>query len=179
MSDSPTVVLFDRDGNAIRSSNTDGYNRLAVEATIIGQPLSINTVGLALDTTLVSLSDKFNSLGQKTMDGSIPVVIASNQIPIIIESQKPSTSVITSIDASNTSITLLASNANRLGATIFNDAMNTVVLYLKLGAVASTTSYTVQIIGGGYYEIPFSYTGIIDGVWNTTSAVARITELSA
>src|ERR1017187_7419429 len=40
------------------------------------------TGGLALDSTLSTLSAKFNSLGQKAMVASVPVVIASNQSSI-------------------------------------------------------------------------------------------------
>ena len=61
---------------------------------------------------------------------------------------------------------------------VYNDS--TEILYLKYGATASTTSYTVQIPAGGYWEMPFPiYTGAIDGIWaNNASGVARITELT-
>ena len=39
-----------------------------------------------------------------------------------------------------------------IGRTVFNDS--TQVLYLKFGATASASSYTVQIAAGGYYEFP-------------------------
>ncbi len=82
-----------------------------------------------------------------------------------------------SVNDSASNVTLLASNANRLGATVFNDSSE--ALYLKLGATASTTSFTCKIPAGGYYEVPFNYTGIIDGIWNADSTgAARITELT-
>jgi hypothetical protein len=82
-----------------------------------------------------------------------------------------------SVAGTASSTTLLASNANRLGATIYNDS--TAVLYVKLGATGSATSYTVQVPANGYYEVPFFYTGTIDGLWGSATGNARVTELSA
>lgn len=82
----------------------------------------------------------------------------------------------TSVASSASNVTLLASNANRKGATIFNDS--TQILYVKLGATASTSSYTVEVQSDGYYEVPFNYTGIIDGIWASANGNARITEIS-
>lgn len=81
-----------------------------------------------------------------------------------------------SVAGSASNVTLLAANSSRRGATIFNDS--TATLYLKLGATASTTSYTVQLTQNDYYEVPFGYTGIIDGIWGSATGNARITELT-
>ena len=90
---------------------------------------------------------------------------------------RAATSSVTSVAASASSGTVLASNANRLAATVFNDS--TALLYLKLGATASSTSHTVQIQPNGYYEVPGLYTGIIDGIWASATGNARVTELTA
>lgn len=92
---------------------------------------------------------------------------------------RPASSTVTSVNDTASSTTLLASNANRLGATIYNDS--TVDLYLKLGATASLTSFTVKMAADGYYEVPFGFTGEISGIWSsdTGGGVARISELSA
>lgn len=80
------------------------------------------------------------------------------------------------VNSSATSVTLLAANPGRVSAYVFNDS--TQVLYLKFGATASSTSYTVQIAAGGYYEFPMPiYTGIVDGIWASANGAARITEL--
>lgn len=86
-----------------------------------------------------------------------------------------------SVAGSATSVTILAANTGRLGATITNDS--SAVLYLKLGATASTSSYTVTLAGNtaapfSYYEVPFGYTGVIDGIWASAAGNARITELT-
>ncbi len=77
------------------------------------------------------------------------------------------------------STTLLAANAARRGVTIFNDS--TADLFVKYGATASATSFTVKIAGGGYWEMPSpTYLGVLDGIWSadTASGAARVTELT-
>jgi hypothetical protein len=73
-------------------------------------------------------------------------------------------------------VTLLASNASRKGATIYNDS--TSVLYVKFGTTASNTSFTVRMIANAYYEVPFSHTGRIDGIWASATGNARVTEFT-
>ena len=86
---------------------------------------------------------------------------------------------VTSVASQDTNITLLAANANRIGATFFNT--DTGPLYLKFGATATaTTSFTVKLLEGEYYELPQPvYRGIIDGIWTSSSTGAcNITELT-
>jgi len=89
---------------------------------------------------------------------------------------KPATSTVTSVVSLATNVTLLASNSSRKGASVFNDS--TQVLSLKLGATASATSFTVKMDAGDYYEVPYGYTGIIDGIWVSANGNARVTELT-
>lgn len=88
----------------------------------------------------------------------------------------PSTGTRSSVANSATSVTLLAANAARKGATVFNDS--TATLKISLGAAASATSFTCEIAARGYYETPYGYTGIIDGIASAASGDARITEVS-
>lgn len=118
------------------------------------------------------------ALGQTTMASSQPIVIASDQTVLPVKETRAATSAVTSVADTDSNTTLLASNAARLGATIYNES--TVDLHAKLGATASLTSYTIKIAPSGYYEVPFGYTGVIDGIWTSNaSGSARITELSA
>lgn len=97
--------------------------------------------------------------------------------------QIPLTTTVTSVNDSNVSGTLLAANVNRLGASVYNHSDQ--ILYLKLGSAASTTDFSVILAGngsgvGGYYEVPYGYTGIITGVWAAdSSGSAKVTEMSA
>ena len=85
---------------------------------------------------------------------------------------------VTTVNSTATSTTLLAANANRIGATFFNTDANN--LYLKFGATASTSSFTIKIATGAYYELPQPvYRGIIDGIWDVDGAgLVAITELT-
>lgn len=117
------------------------------------------------------------SISQSTPGTTNGVVLkdGDNQI---IDLANPSTGALDSVNDSTTEGPVLAANANRKGATIFNDS--TEVLYLALSdEVASATNYTVKMAPGGYYEVPFGYTGEINGLWaNNASGAARVTELT-
>ncbi len=90
---------------------------------------------------------------------------------------RPSGGAVTSVAAAAVSTVLLAANAARLGATIFNESAAT--LYLLLGAgTASTTVYTVQVPAQGYYEIPYQFAGQLTGIWTSATGNARVTELT-
>ena len=86
------------------------------------------------------------------------------------------TATLSNVSSSATNVTILAANSARLLAMVQNDS--TQILYLKFGATASTSSYTVQMPANSYYEIPYPYTGIIDGIWASANGNARVTELT-
>lgn len=95
---------------------------------------------------------------------------------IISSSNNTANSISSSVSVTTSNLTVLASNSSRKGATIYNESG--AIAYVKLGATASTTSYTIQIIIGAYYEVPYGYTGIIDGITSSGTAVLRISELT-
>lgn len=96
---------------------------------------------------------------------------------LISSSATASSSSLNNVAATTSSTTLLAANAARLGATIYNDSTDS--LYVKLGATASTSSFTALLSANSYYEIPFGYVGRIDGIWDGTDGAARVTELTS
>jgi hypothetical protein len=95
------------------------------------------------------------------------------------------TATVISVVSSTSSVSLFAANETDHGRTIFNDS--TAVLYVKFGANASETSYTVQIAAGGYFEFPVGsnglytgqgpciYSGEVDGIWAAANGNARLT----
>ena len=95
--------------------------------------------------------------------------------PLVVAT-KTATSAVTSVGGSATNVTLLASNASRKGATIYNNS--TAQLYMKLGATATTASFTAILPRNAYYEVPFGYTGIIDGIWTAAVGAALVTEIT-
>ena len=104
------------------------------------------------------------------------VMGAGNNIIGQVKAYRAPTSTVARVASLATTQTLLAANANRNGAMIYNES--TSILYLKLGATASLTSYTVQVLAGGYYEVPAYYSGIIDGVWAAAQGSCQATEIS-
>jgi hypothetical protein len=88
------------------------------------------------------------------------------------------TATLSSVNDTASTTTLVLSNANRIGLSIFNDSSK--ILYVKFGATASTTSFTVRMGAQAFYEMPEPiYTGIIDGIWSADSTgAARITEIT-
>jgi hypothetical protein len=146
----------------------------ATEATLATRATEATVATLLLDATFTG---RINTQGQKLMAGSTPVVIASDQsaIPVTNTPAQPANSAVTSVPSNLASVTLLAANANRKGAMITNDGTGN--LYVKLGAVASVTSFTAKLIAGAYYEVPSPvYTGVIDGIWDVAVGSARVTE---
>jgi len=71
---------------------------------------------------------------------------------------------------------LRAASDARAGLTIHNDSDS--ILYVKCGATASSTSFTVRMTPNSYYEMPFGYNGIVDGIWVTATGNARVTEFT-
>ena len=72
------------------------------------------------------------------------------------------TSTFTSIAYSTANTQLLAANSNRRGATIWNNG--TTGLNVSLGLSGSSQPNLVVPVNG-YYEVPFSWTGVINGAW--------------
>lgn len=102
-----------------------------------------------------------------------PVSIAAT---VAVKEVRATTPTTTSPAVTNSNTSILASNSNRLGATIYNEGA--AICYMILGSTATTTSYTLQIQVGGYYEVPFGYTGAIFGITSAGTAQLRVTEIS-
>ena len=93
--------------------------------------------------------------------------IAPNVTASVREVDAGSTTV-TSIATSITEATALTANPLRKSATFYKEGSN--IAYLKFGATASSTSYTVKLSNNGYYEMPQAYTGQIDVIFSTAAA---------
>lgn len=87
---------------------------------------------------------------------------------------RPTTATLVNVASSATNVTLFAASSDTNARAVYNDS--TAVLYLKFGATASTTSYTVQIAAQSYYEFPQpTYAGQVDGIWASANGAARTT----
>lgn len=122
-------------------------------------------------------------IGGRASGAPISAVAANDRVDAFFDLQgrqvivmKAATGTQTTVASSATNVTLLAANAARLGATIYNDS--TALLYVRLQATATTSNFTVKMQGDDYYEVPAGYTGIIDGIWASATGNARITEIT-
>lgn len=113
---------------------------------------------------------------------------ANTQLPAALGPQTPANSLATfnaaatgaqtSVNDTNADTTCLAANAARKGATVANDSSSTLYLLLA-NAVSSATAYTVRMAQNDYYEVPYSYTGVIKCIWSADSTgAARVTEIT-
>lgn len=94
---------------------------------------------------------------------------------IRVSEGKGTTATLANVAASASSVVLRAASTDRTGLAVYNDS--TSILYLKYGATASTTSFTVKMSAGAYWEMPFPiYTGTVDGIWASATGNARVTE---
>lgn len=80
------------------------------------------------------------------------------------------------VAANAASVTVLASNANRLRAWLYNDADKS--CYVKFGAAALSTSFTKKLLPNEFFSVE-GYTGIIDAIWDAApTGSMRVTELA-
>lgn len=100
----------------------------------------------------------------------------NNPATVTVNTPTSSTATPSTVTASTTTITVLAANSNRKGGTVWNNS--TAKLYIEFGATASTSAFTAILEAGGYYEIPFSYTGAISGIWLAANGNALVRELT-
>ena len=87
----------------------------------------------------------------------------------------------TSKSDTNSSTTLLAATANRVGAALENNSPER--LYIRLSASAASIAaggYTTSLDpNGGYYETPYGYSGAITGIWSADSTgYVNVTEFT-
>ncbi len=151
---------------------------LKTDASATTQPVSSTTLATAakqpaLGTAGTASADVLSVQGIASMT---PLKVDGSAVTQPTKETRSSTGSAANVSSSATNVTLLSANASRLGATVFNDSAQ--VLYVKLGATASATSFAVKINAGGYYEVPYNYTGIIDGIWASADGAARIVEMT-
>jgi hypothetical protein len=131
-------------------------------------------VQVAPDSTGAKVRTERLTVGANSVDHQVAILASSDGTLLGLAS----TSAQTSVSAATASTSLLTASATRYGATVYNDS--TAICYLLLNSgTASTSAYTVQIAAGGYYEVPFGYTGAIKAIWAAANGSARITEFSA
>lgn len=153
-------------------------NTVAISAASLPLPSGAATSALQTsgNSTLTSISGQLpTTLGSKVSASSLSVVLASDEtVPISLPSS--STAAQTSVASSATSVSLLASNANRKGCIVFNDSSQ--ILYVSFTATSTTSAYSVKLFPNSSYMSDFIYTGVISGIWASANGAAKITEFT-
>ena len=94
----------------------------------------------------------------------------------VVQTGWASSATVTSPTSAAADTSLLAANIQRIGVLLYNDS--TASCYVKYGTGASSTSYTVFMGPGAYWEMPVPiYTGAINGNWTAANGNMRVTEL--
>ncbi len=134
------------------------------------------TLGAKADATCTDPTATQSAMSLfKCMASYLNTLRSATQTTIVPKSAGTGTE--SNVASSASAVTLLAANSARLGAVVFNDS--SAVCYVILSATTPTVSvYTVQVQPGGYYELPFAYSGIIQGIWASASGNARVTEFT-
>lgn len=161
--ESPAAILFDTLGNPI-GVLYDGYVYRLQTQTVIDDSSGHGPVTVKPGNQAAVSSDR-----------ALVVAISPNNSFTVTEA-KPTTTATSSVPAAITDTTLLPSNSIRLGATIYNNSMH--FLYIRLGSSVSLSDFTVKLFPLSYYEVPYGYTGQINGIWSQANGSAKITELT-
>jgi hypothetical protein len=83
---------------------------------------------------------------------------------------------VTRVTAAAADTSLLAADAGRIGVILYNES--TATAYVKYGTGASSTSYTVPMGPGSYWEMPSPvYTGALNALWTAANGAMMITDL--
>jgi hypothetical protein len=73
------------------------------------------------------------------------------------------------VASSATSVTILAANAQRKGATIHNTDANRVDIHLGVSAATTATRH-YYLNFGDTLELPANYTGDVQGIWTAAGS---------
>jgi len=92
---------------------------------------------------------------------------------------RSTTAAHSSVASGTSSVTILAANANRKGARIFNTDANNLFLDLTGGTAVAATRAQVKLGQNEGYTVDAGYTGLITGIWSADgSGVASVAEFT-
>ena len=146
ISGSPTIV-----------SASSGLVQISGSPTIVSA--SSGLVQISGSPTIVSASS-----GLVQISGTATIVSASSGLVQVF--RMPSTAGTVSFVAdTTTNTTLKSASTSGSGVSVHNDS--SAVLYLKCGATATSSDWTVRLVQYSYWESPYAYVGRVDGIWPT------------
>lgn len=138
-------------------------------ANIAGGTIAVSTGTIASVTNVVGGTIAVSTGTIATLNGTVAT-----------QDVRPSAGALTAVTGSTAAhVTVLAANANRKGATVYNNtAIN---FFMSLGTTAGTgdASYTVKLTPGSYYEFPFpTFTGSVTAIASATGGTISVTEFT-
>lgn len=159
---------------------SDGGGSLTVDGPLTNlelrfSPVAVSgTVTAAGTVTSSQHANSFNTLGQKNMAGSTPVVLASDQsaIPVTITKTALTGNSPTSATVGTSSASVLAANTNRRGLVLTNLSVNNISFGLGVAAVLGSG---ITIVPNGVWvmdEYTFSTQQIFAIAGGASSALA-------
>ena len=143
--------------------------------------ISIST----LDVEPITINPDLSAVVQAIQTQQSQIDFISNQLTTLLTMplfqsnpavQPPKNSVSATIASSTTSVSLLAANDNRKGATIYN--RSTATLFIDFDSAATILDCAVAIPPMGYYEVPFGMLTAISGIWDAVNGSAYVRELT-
>ena len=171
-------VAWDRWTGAVSQSGTWNINNISGTVSL--------PTGAATEATLstrladATFTGRINTLGQKVMAASTPVVLPSDQsaIPVTVLSTVGSANIDGTCPSGAASFTVAASNASRTWLALWASPANTDDVYIKLGATA--TSADARIAPGQPINFVAGriYTGVIDAFPNSGTQAVCVMELN-
>lgn len=113
------------------------------------------------------------AIGDPGTDAAVAPVSATRGLKV---DQGGSAATTANVASSAANVTVLAANANRVRAWLYNDSSQSV--NIKYGAAASASSFTKRMLPQEFFVVE-GYVGQIDGIWDNANGNMRVTELTA
>jgi len=183
VSSAPTLTAGNLAGLTVTTAG-----RLIVDGSQVTQPVSgtvaVSSVG---GTVTISGTVTSNQGTAAALAGAWPVeitdgtnVLGTSAHPVVISgavtTNKATTSTVASVAGATSSTAVLAANANRIAASIYNGTNKNMYVLCNSGT-ASTSNFTILLMQGSYWEVPSDYTGAINAIWASgVSGNALVTE---
>ncbi len=149
---------------------------LATDQTAIPVSGSITATNPSIGINYAIAPTSSTQIGGVDQDGKLqPIVITSQGITVSSSATTVASSSISRVANITSTATLLVSNTYRKGAFFYNDS--TTNCYVKFGATASLTSYSVKLFSTDTYIMdPPIYVGQVDSICDAANGSMQVTE---